>query len=379
MIYTITIIVIIGYMILIGVLSFGFDNVELFRLQDLKAKTKFSILIPFRNEAENLPELLDSIFSLNYPKDLFEVIFIDDQSEDASAQIINGLINERHPKELFNFKIIQNDRLSKSPKKDAINSAIAISKYDWLITTDADCQLPKYWLDAFDECIQNNALNCIAAPVTYGDNDSFFRRFQALDFLSLQAATIGGFGIGMPFLCNGANFAYRKMAFNEIDGFSGNLDIASGDDIFLLEKFKNLDAQKVAFLKSTDAIVTTKPVTTLDQLIQQRLRWASKTSRNPNVITKLVGGIVLSANLVFAALSFLWFFNFMTLKTVIALFVIKFAIDLLLLFKAVRFFRQETLLSSYIFSSLLYPFFSVYIVLLSLFQSYRWKGRSFKK
>ena len=366
-------------MILIGVLSFGFDNVELFRLQDLKAKTKFSILIPFRNEAENLPELLDSIFSLNYPKDLFEVIFIDDQSEDASAQIINGLINERHPKELFNFKIIQNDRLSKSPKKDAINSAIAISKYDWLITTDADCQLPKYWLDAFDECIQNNALNCIAAPVTYGDNDSFFRRFQTLDFLSLQAATIGGFGIGMPFLCNGANFAYRKMAFNEIDGFSGNLDIASGDDIFLLEKFKNLDAQKVAFLKSTDAIVTTKPVTTLDQLIQQRLRWASKTSRNPNVITKLVGGIVLSANLVFAALPFLWFFNFMTLKTVIALFVIKFAIDLLLLFKAVRFFRQETLLSSYIFSSLLYPFFSVYIVLLSLFQSYRWKGRSFKK
>ena len=70
--------------------------------------------------------------------------------------------------------------------------------------------LPKYWLDSFDEFIQQTHAICIAAPITYQTNPSFLNRFQALDILSLQGATIGGFGINKPFLCNGANFGYKK-------------------------------------------------------------------------------------------------------------------------------------------------------------------------
>ena len=383
MITTIIIVIIITYLIVIGSLTYGFDKVEEFQLRDLKPRTKFSIVIPFRNEAKNLPRLLNSISELNYPKDLFEVIFVDDDSQDHSVEIIKHAFDTKSLKKEFSrtdgIYIINNNRISNSPKKDAITSAIHIANNEWIITTDADCILPKFWLDGFDEFIQTKQPNCIVAPVTYFGKTSFFNRFQTLDVLSLQGATIGGFGLNRPFMCNGANFAYRKSVFTSIQGFDGNSEIASGDDIFLLEKIKKHDYKNVNYLKTQKVIVHTRPVKNLKQLIQQRLRWASKTSRNPNWVSKLIGMVVLLANMVCIAIIPLLIFNLISARVAVALWVIKFAIDFLLLFKTTRFFKQENLLLSYVFSSLLYPFFSIYIVILSLFKSYNWKGRTFRK
>ena len=383
MISTIAIAIIIIYLILIGALVYGFDKVETFKLQDLKSDTKFSVIIPFRDEARHLPKLLDSILALNYPVDLYDIIFIDDDSKDGSVDLIQNILKTEPFKKKFaphsSIKIIQNIRVSNSPKKDAISTAIDISRNEWIVTTDADCVLPKYWLDAYDECIQNESPNCIVAPITYADKLSFFSRFQILDILSLQGATIGGFGLRCPFLCNGANFAYRRTVFKELNGFDGNRDIASGDDIFLLEKFKQLNVKKVTYLKSNDVVVITYPAKHISQLIQQRLRWASKTSRNPNWFSKAIGSLVFLGNLVCIALPILFVLHLTEGRTAAALLVIKLAIDFLLLFKTARFFKQEIVLLSYISCCVLYPFLSVYIVLLALFKPYQWKGRVFKK
>ena len=371
----------IAYLVVIALLTYGFDKVEDFKLQDLQPKTKFSVVIPFRNEAENLPKLLDSISKLNYPKAMFEIILIDDDSEDDSVSIIENFVNtsrKNHDTLIDNIKIIKNTRTSNSPKKDAITSAIKVSKFNWIVTTDADCILPKYWLDTFDECIQTRQAHCIVAPVTYHGKTSFLNRFQTLDFLSLQGATIGGFGIKKPFMCNGANFAYCKSDFYTVNGFEGNTTISSGDDVFLLEKLRHLDAKKIHYLKSKHAIVTTNPTETTKQLIQQRLRWASKTSNYKYWFAKLVGLIVLLGNLIFIGLIPAVLFTNLSLKIGIALFVIKFSIDFLLLFKTSRFFKQENLLLSYLLSSFIYPFFNVYIAFLSFFTSYEWKGRNVK-
>ena len=380
MLTLLAIIITITYLFIIGMLVYGFDKVEDFKLQDLPAKTKFSIVIPFRNEAENLPKLLDSISQLNYPKSMFEVILVDDDSEDDSVSIINDFVSKR-PFDCAqgDIKVIKNKKTSNSPKKDAITSAIKISKYNWIITTDADCMLPKYWLDTFDECIQTKQPNCIVAPVTYHGKKSFFNRFQTLDFLSLQGATIGGFGIKKPFLCNGANFAYQKSGFISVNGFQGNDNISSGDDIFLLEKFLKQDSNKVFYLKSNKAIVTTNATENFESLIQQRLRWASKTSNYKSWFAKLIGLVVLLGNLVCITLIPAVLMNVVTLKIALSLFIIKFSIDFLMLFKTSRFFNQENLLLSYLFSSIIYPFFNVSIACLSFFKSYHWKGRISKK
>lgn len=372
---SISIIITLIYLILTGSFAFGFDKIPVFKSKNIEAKTKFSILIPFRNEAENLPDLLNSIASLDYPNHLYEIIFIDDDSDDDSREIITRFLSSIRN----DIKITQNIRTSNSPKKDAITTAIKQAKTEWIITTDADCILSKKWLNFFDAFIQKNKSKCIVAPVTYTHENSFLNRFQLLDILSLQGATIGGFGIKKPFLCNGANFAYQKDLFIELNGFSGNNTIASGDDIFFLEKAIKSHPKQVHYLKSEDAIVTTKSQPSWETLKEQRIRWAAKTSAYNNWFGKLTGIIVLLMNALIITLITLSILNIFNIKTLAYILIIKLNIDFLLIYKSATFFNQKNVLKTYILSSILYPFFSVYIAFISIFKSYKWKDRTFKK
>ena len=368
------------YLLLILVLVFGFDKVDVFNVEDIKAEIKFSVIIPFRNEAENLPELLASISDLNYPKSHFEFIFVDDDSSDDSVEIIMRFLDKR-PFDCAqgDISVIKNIRTSNSPKKDAITSAIKTAKHDWIATTDADCVLPKFWLDTLDCFIQKKKCKMVVAPVTYHQTNSFLKRFQLLDFLSLIGATIGGFGINKPFLCNGANLAYKKELFISLNGFEGNNTIASGDDIFLLQKAIKHNASAILFLKSKTAIVKTKPQQTLQSLVSQRKRWAAKTASYNSTFGKLVGLIVLLMNAALVCGFIIVMIGLLNIKPFLYIFIIKSLVDFLLIFKTARFYEQENQLYSFIFSSLLYPFFSVYIAFISLFTKYKWKGRSFSK
>ncbi|WP_303318351.1 glycosyltransferase [Flavivirga abyssicola] len=371
----VSVIITISYLFLIGCFVFGFDKIKLFELEDMSSKTTFSVIIPFRNEAENLPDLLKSIESLEYPSHLFEIIFVDDASDDNSVDLImRFLTNARN-----DIKVIKNKRTTNSPKKDAITTAVKQSKNKWIITTDADCLLPKYWLDSFDAFIQKTNTTCIAAPITYMNSSSFLDQFQLLDILSLQGATIGGFGINKPFLCNGANFGYEKPLFLELNGFEGNTDIASGDDIFLLEKVVETDPEQLHYLKCDKAIVKTKSQPSWKDLISQRIRWAGKTSAYNNWFGKFTGLIVLLMNALLISTFLLAILNVFNFKIWGYILILKFSVDFLLIYKSAYFFNQKTVLRCYIFGFIVYPFFSFYVAFASLFKTYKWKGRSFKK
>ena len=348
-------------------LIYGFTKVKSFESENLQPKTKFSIIVPFRNEQEDLPKLLQSISLLNYPNDLFEVILVDDGSKEE-LRITN-----------FKFQIVmvKNIRVSNSPKKDAINTAIAIAKNDWIITTDADCLVKENWLNTFDNFIRKNNSKMIAAGVFYKTNHSFLDAFQQLDFLSLQGTTIGSFGNEQAFMCNGANFCYQKTFFYELNGFDGNNKIASGDDVFLLQKAIEKDRNNVNFLKSESVIVRTKTEKTWKDLFNQRVRWASKTGNYNSFYSKQLGVSVLVMNL-FWILGFgFLFLGIINANCFMFLLFSKFLVDFILLYKTSTFFK--TRLNYLLFGSLLYPLFCVSVGIYSFFGSYSWKGRIFKK
>ncbi len=368
------------YIILIGIFIIGFDTIEVFDDESLNEVSKFSIIIPFRNEADNLPDLLQSIYNLDYQKKLFEILLIDDDSEDNSVEIINTFINKQSfDSTRTNIQIFKNNRTSDSPKKDAIITAIHNAKNEWIITTDADCIVPIMWLKTFDLFIRKNNPKMIVAPVTYSIDKTLFQNFQLLDFLSLQSATIAGFGIKNPFLCNGANLAYKKDLFDILNGFEGNTKIASGDDIFLMEKVLKTYPKKVMYLKSKNVLVYTKPQTTVADLIQQRLRWAAKTASYNNTFGKLVGIIVLFMNAIIIIIALLTIIGALKLELLILIFVLKFFFDLFLIYKSAHFFNQHIVLKHYVLSYLLYPVFSVYIAVYSMFFGFKWKERRFNK
>ena len=365
------------YVILIESFVSGFNKVTEFIVPQEQSDARFSIVVPFRNEATRLPHLLDSIRKLSYVKNQYEFIFVDDESTDNSIEIIHEHLSETS----ISYLVIANNRCSNSPKKDAIVAAIEKAQFEWIITSDADCILPEHWLSNFGTFSSMHNSKMIVGPVMYISEDfSFLEHFQILDFLSLQGATIGGFGINKPFLCNGANLAYKKNDFLELGGFQGNDAIASGDDIFLFENFYKAYPNDVHFLKSKSAIVTTHAVKTWKDLVHQRMRWAAKSSSYDLWFGKLVGFIVLLMNLSLLISLIMVFVSIKNSPYFIFSFGLKKVIDATLIYRTSHFYRgKNKKVRDFIFGSLLYPFFSSYIVLKTLTSSYNWKGRKFKK
>ncbi|MFC0078548.1 glycosyltransferase [Flavobacterium procerum] len=356
------------YISSILLLIYGFSRIRTYRKKNFEPKTSFTIIVPFRNEEENLPILLESFSKLNYPENLFKVILVDDSSNEK-FQVLNSK---------FQVSVIDNIRVSKSPKKDAITTAMRQVKTDWVITTDADCVVPENWLATFDNYIQENQVSMLAGAVTYKCESLFLDHFQQLDLTSLQGATIGSFGLNKGFMCNGANLAYTKALFESVNGFEGNDKIASGDDVFLLQKAIEKFPNKVQYLKADEAIVTTKPTENWKALFHQRVRWAAKTSSYKSTFGKFLGFIVFFGNLSFVIGFFLLVFRIWPYPIFVIFAFSKFSIDFILLSITNR-FLTKTRIKSLLLSSLLYPFFSSAVALYSLFGSYEWKDRKFKK
>ena len=363
------------YVVFIAQLIYGFNKVKPFERTEVNPKTTFSIIVPFRNEAKNLPKLLKSISNLNYPKELFEIILVDDFSTDTSERIC---IQWRMANGLIESTLLENLRLSNSPKKDAISRAVPILKHDWMVTTDADCIVTKNWLLTLDNFIQQNNPEMVVGAVDYKTKNNWFHHFQQLDLMSLQGTTIGSFGIGKPFMCNGANFAYTKKFFQKLGGFGGINSTASGDDVLLLQKAVTANSDKVLYLKNKEFIVKTKPENDLFVLFMQRVRWASKTTSYKNIYAKSLAVVVLLMNLSLVLGFGFWILGKIEIWNLSSIFLIKYLVDYVLLYKSNQYLNKGKFLLP-LASSLVYPVFSSAVGLYSLFGSFTWKGRHFSK
>jgi len=369
--YFICIFIIGIYTLLIILFIIGFDKIK-GNVENQTPQTRFSVIIPFRNEEYRLPHLLTSIAALEYPKHLFEIILVDDDSSDDSVKLINNFCADNPD---VDTQLIENIRSSNSPKKDAISIAIPKTKYDWIVSTDADCILPPLWLASFNTSIVENKPNMLVASVSFKSNSSFLAQFQLIDFLSMQGATIGSFGIQQPFMANGANLAYRKDLFITLNGFEDNNFIASGDDVFLLENFIAYDKTKVLFLKNIEALVKTFPTDTWTELIQQRKRWAAKATHFKNPFAKGIGIVVFLANCIVAFSFITGLFN----QQFLWLLIPKILIDTILIYKTAHLYQEQLKPIPYLKTVVFYSIFTAFIAISSMFGSFKWKDRSFKK
>ncbi len=362
------------YVLLMLLLANGQTKLKPFVFKQQTVFTQFSVIVPFRDEADNLENLLHSFSTLDYPKESFEIILINDFSSDNYASII-----ERFKKTMPNLSCINAVKSDISPKKAALSLGILKAQYDWIMTTDADCAFNKNWLQAYNQKIIDDKPLLIAGLVKFNISKSFLNRFQCLDLLSLQATLLGSFGWHKPLFCHGANLCYTKSLFYGLDGFKNHQNIASGDDVFLLEAAFKKYPNRVSVLNSLEATVTTNTEPSFKKLLSQRTRWAAKATSYKNATIKIVGLIVFAMNLLLITVAVLSLFGLFSLKVFLLIFLIKFNIDVVVLYPMARFFKQEIVLKSYVLSSFLYPLFSVMSVFLGFTKGYTWKQRKFKK
>jgi cellulose synthase/poly-beta-1,6-N-acetylglucosamine synthase-like glycosyltransferase len=365
------------YLILINLYLYWFSKLKAFQPTSLQPVTTFSVIIPARNEEKNIETCLRTILQNNYPKNLYEIIVADDFSTDATPEIVQQLQAEFSNIKLISLKNVITENIN-SYKKRAIELSIEQSRSDWLITTDADCIIPPHWLSYFDAYIQKNERVFVAAPVMFNCDNSFLSIFQCLDFVSLQGITAASVYAGAHSMSNGANLAYKRAAFYEVDGFRGADHIASGDDMLLMHKIQVKYPSAIGYLFSKEVIVTTAPMTDWKSFFNQRIRWASKATSYKDKRVFLVLLLVYFTNL-FLFIMFIACFFFPKLFLLWLLFILaKALLEMPFMYNVAKFFSQQKLMLWFI---PMQPFHIMYTIVsgfLGRFGSYKWKGRKVK-
>lgn len=344
-----------------------------------------SVIIPARNEETNLPILLQGLKDQSYPSIYFEVIVVDDHSTDRTPAVVSEF-------PMPNLKLVQlGDFVTtgiNSYKKKAIEVAISQSKGELIVTTDADCTVPETWLQNIAAFYEEKKPSFIVMPVTINCSNNFLEIFQALDFMTLQGITGASVHKKFHSMCNGANLSYTKKAFDEVDGFKGIDNIASGDDMLLMHKIYEHCPSAIKYLKSSGVIVQTQPMYTLKDFLNQRIRWASKADKygDKRILAVLV--LVYLFNVLLFILPVVAIFKnyhlsvskyqFSLIGFWGLLILFKTLAELFFLYPVAKFFNKQSLL--YIFP-LFQPFHILYTVIagwLGKFGSYHWKERKVK-
>lgn len=339
----------------------------------------FSIVIPARDEAENIGACLQSILQNEYPLSLYEIIVIDDFSTDETANIVKSFGEEYSNVRLLRMgELIPNAAQLNSYKKKAIELAIGKASGDWIVTTDADCTVGKKWLASFAAYIEQTQNVFVAAPVKFSNDGSFISIFQSLDFLSLQGITAASVSAGFHSMCNGANLCYKKTVFHEVEGFKGVDQLASGDDMFLMHKIEKAFPGKIGYLFSRDAIVSTLPMPDARSFLNQRIRWASKAdSYQDKKIIVVLAGVYLLNVLLLTGFALCFFFP-KFIVTWLGCMVLKILFEMVFLMPVARFYDSRSLMLYFPLMEFPHIVYTVLAGFLGKFGKYQWKGRIVK-
>ena len=366
------------YALLLGAYRIWFDRLKHFTPSaHPNPSIHFTIVIPARNEAANIKACLESIIAQDYPKDLYEVIVVDDFSEDATPEIVKGIGCKHANVQLLSLAQFYAPGALIAFKKKAIELAVNNSKGSWIVTTDADCIIPKHWLSLYNDFIQQNLPEnkfvFVAAPVMFIKESGILNQFQLLDFLALQGITAAAVGADKHSMSNGANLAFEKAAFIAVGGYQGVDQIASGDDMFLMHKMKLTLSSKIGYLFHPGAIVLTKAMHHWKDFIMQRIRWSSKARYYDDNSIFWVLLLVYLYNFSLVVLFFTGYVNDVFISLII-----KTGMELLFLSPVAKFYQLSKEL---LYFPLFQPLHIAYTLIAGFFgqvKTYTWKGRRVK-
>jgi len=339
----------------------------------------FSIIIPVRNEAQTITRLLDAIAEQQVQKTSFEVIVVDDHSTDGTLELVQSQSRPYKLTVLSLEKINKYDGVTISGKKHAISEGIKHAAGEIIITTDADCYMGKDWLGSIYNYFAVNNAKMVVGPVAFDGAKGLFEELQSIEFAVLIGVGAVALESGSPNMCNGANLAFRKKVFYEVEGYSGNFHIPSGDDEFLLQKIYSRFPRDVYFNSSKASVVYTEPVSSIWSFIDQRRRWSSKWKLHKSWGVKAV------------ALGVFCFHLFLIISLVAAIsgdlhlgvfaggMVVKAIAELFFLKKLLDHFDKPLAAVNFILLQAIYSIYVLVFGVLSNFGSFEWKGRSYKQ
>ncbi len=347
---------------------FSFENAWTNKMKEPKVSEQhktlcFSVIIAFRDEQNNLPSLISALKKQKYNH--FEVILINDHSNDSSAQIcLDEIKNDAR------FTCLNLPAKSHGKKK-AIAYGVQQSNYHYIITTDADCLMSDNWISAYHHAFLQQQADMVLSPV-FLTAKNFFQQLQLIEFFSLMASTAAAAFLDKPIMANAANMAFKKELYLQQSDIQDQ-KFLSGDDMMLLLDAKKRQ-EKIVFCTNAEAIIYTPAIESISDFLFQRMRWTSKSQfyRDFDVIYTAL--LIFSTNfmLLFAAISALFSTKFIIVW--LAAFSIKSYADIHFLRKIAKQFYISIPIKHFLLIQLFYP---IYILISSfgIFFKPKWKGR----
>jgi cellulose synthase/poly-beta-1,6-N-acetylglucosamine synthase-like glycosyltransferase len=332
---------------------------------------KISVIIPFRDESRNIVRCLESLQNQTYDKDCYEVIFVNDFSQDDSVLKLQQIIKDK------NFKLLSIPGKMKliSSKKTAINYGINNSIGEIIVTTDADCIHETEWLNTLAKHFTSDT-GIVAGPVQFDEDQTLFQKIQNLEFQSLILIGAGLIGIGKPIICNAANFSFRKKLFLKLNGYDNDIRISSGDDVLFMQRAAAETNYKVKFCFDEKCMVKTKSNNNMKEFFQQRKRWAGKIFlfHNKAFVIELILVFIFYLS-IFTQIILGFFVSSLFFFTLFISCLVKILSELSVLLKGSEILKQKFSLFTFLLAEILHLPYLILSVFGGLFGSYSWKGR----
>lgn len=361
--------VLISYLVILTAAIWGWNKVRSSHLENDLQKRNITIIVAFRDEEKVIHHLIHSLIHLNYHKDKHEVILMDDHSEDNSFNVVKSLIYDRP-----NFKLVRLYEGSYG-KKAAIGQAVEVAKGEIIVTTDADCEVPMNWLDKINDAFNNEKTNLAFGGVRLKPNKSFFSSLQAIEFTSLIGSMAAALGLGSFIMGNGANLSFRKAAFQYVKGYEGNAEIPSGDDEFLARKILKSFPGSLYFINEAEAVVSSRPMTSLTHFISQRIRWASKWKYSAFSTSGAMAIYVMLVQWATIGVAISLFHVREGMILLLSILILKVWVECWFLFKVSTFLQSRWRWVAFLALQFIYPFYVLGIGIVSQVRPYTWKGR----
>jgi glycosyltransferase involved in cell wall biosynthesis len=369
------------YILFQGLLLCSWKRISGFGSTHTHHFTTASILIAVRNESANILKLLNDLEKQSYDKTLWEVIIIDDHSTDNTPDLVRAFAEKSSfSLQLLELRLFLPDYFPEENfKKQALSLGVSKATGELIFTTDGDCRVGPQWIETFVAFYEKTNAKCITSAVKFSDETSLFEKLQSIEFGSLIGTGAATLQWGLPAMSNGANLAYPKWVFEKLNGYTGTATTPSGDDVFWVQKIYKYFPEEVYFLKSKEAIVSTKAQPDLVHFFRQRIRWASKWHLYHDFkisglalfmfIAQVAGLLTIGAMFYKSSESVGFFYQFF----------IRFCVEFVFLATTARYFSKTRIIWVIPFVQILYPFYAIFLGIAVLFRKeYEWKGRRIK-
>ncbi len=367
---SITFFTLLFYSLVMLLLFFGLLRIKPSSVKKPVQQEAVSVVIPFRDEAENLPGLIGDLSRQTYSGNTFSVILVNDHSVDGSAEMVDSLIKGKPG---FSCLYLPDGM---GGKKAAIATALSVVQTPWIIQVDADCSITPGFIASHMDLLKAQPSDLVAGLVTTRDGqNSFLAAFERLDMLGMTGAGAGSYYFERPMMCSGANLLYSQELYRDTRKFDPVEKTASGDDMFMLIGARKL-GKKISYNTDPVAMVKTGNARSVRSFIQQRIRWGGKSVHYRMtdiqglallVALSSLGVLLLPIWLILCPGSAVWLVSAVGVKT---------GIDFLMLHAITGRTGQRQTLWWFLPVMVLYYPYMVMVTGGSILHRSRWKGRS---